>query len=86
MPGEMPRSLKLRHDHIRVGQRMPAVLAGLRAREMPIEMRVARAGNVRLAIELFALLGIGEIEAAVDHDPGRIGELAPRASTDRSGS
>src|SRR5688500_7023078 len=43
---------------------------------MTIEIRVARAGNVALAILLLALLRIGEIETAVDDHPVRITDMA----------
>ena len=53
---------------------MPAVRARLRRRQIALEMRVLRTGNVRFEIELFTLGRVGEIEPAVDDDPLFVGQ------------
>ncbi len=48
---------------------MPAVLAGLRRREIAIEMREERSRDVRLRVFAGSPIGLAEIAAAIEDAP-----------------
>ena len=76
-----PRSLKRAAHHVGVGQRMPAVGAGLRCRTDGDRGARSARRDVASRYSSSPFAGSVEIEAAVDHDPVRIVERA-RASVD----
>jgi hypothetical protein len=70
------RGAELRRERLRIGERMAAVPAGHRRREVPVEVQETRAGDVRLRILARTPVRPREVVAAVEHDPGRIVEVA----------
>src|SRR6185312_10117778 len=58
-----------------LGQRMAAVRARERRREVVVQVRVDGAGDMRSAILLFSPRGIRKLKSAVDDDPACIGQV-----------
>src|SRR6185312_16501991 len=60
-------------ENFRWRQRVAAVAAGLRGRQVAVEMREQRARDVRLPVLVFAEGRLGEIVAAIEDAPLRMG-------------
>jgi hypothetical protein len=65
-----------RRETLAVGQRMPALVCCRSSRQVLVEVRVARTGNVAAVVGRPARRRIGQGKTAIDDDPIRATELA----------
>ena len=75
LPRIDPGPLELFREDARIRQRMPAIASGFRGGEILVEGQEARPGDVRSGVFGPAAPRIGEIVAAVEHDPIGIGKI-----------
>jgi hypothetical protein len=78
--GLNPPNAERRSETLAIRQRVSAFVRARAAREIVVEMRVARAGNVAAVVRCFSGFRSRQREAAIDDDPIGAVELARQRS------